>query len=107
MRGRVVAVLALCGVVALDAQTARPKFEVASVKKHVGPGPASLRPDDAVSPVFTRINASVPVLIRFAFNLQSYQLVGGPEWLRTNLFDVDARAERPVSIEQRRLMVQS
>jgi uncharacterized protein (TIGR03435 family) len=60
-----------------------------------------------VSAAFTRINASVPVLIRFAFDLQSYQLVGGPEWLRTNFFDVDARADRPVSIEQRRLMLQS
>ena len=104
-----VLVVAATIVVTLSAQTSRPTFEVASVKRRVGPGPStSVSPSpQAQRRVFDRLNTTVAGLILFAFDLQGYQLLGGPGWMRTDRFDVNARADIEVSIGQMRLMVQS
>ena len=68
------------------------RFEVASVKRNVS-GDANMRlrlPPGG----FEAINVQVRELIRLAHGLQSFQLVGGPDWLTTERFDIIAKADR-------------
>ncbi len=46
-------------------------------------------------------------LIEWAYGVRSFQVVGAPEWLGHQKFDVRATAERPSSEDQVRRMVQS
>jgi uncharacterized protein (TIGR03435 family) len=75
--------------VAVAAQ--RAQFDVASVKLHTSD-------DQRVYMVaqpggrFVAANITLRFLIRSAFQLQDDQIVGGPNWLDTDRFDIDARA---------------
>jgi uncharacterized protein (TIGR03435 family) len=68
-----------------------PGFEVASVKvnKFSPPG-MSIR----ALPGGSLIARNVPlnVLIRRAYGLQTYQIVGGPSWIASDRFDIEAKA---------------
>ena len=83
----VLVVAALC--VAVVAQ--RAEFDVASVKLHTSD-------DQRVMMVaqpggrFVAANIPLRLLIRTAFQLQDDQIVGGPNWLATDRFDIEARA---------------
>jgi len=108
---RYVAVLVVCGVVALGAQTPKPSFEVASVKPQ--PEPPSFGTMATASPrlrqggVFSGSHATVAALVLYAYDLQPFQLTGGPDWARRDHFDISARAAADASAEQVRRMVQS
>jgi uncharacterized protein (TIGR03435 family) len=76
-----------------------PTFEVASVRPNSSPDNKmviSAQPGGR----FTAINVPAAVLIRSAYRLQEFQLVGGPEWISNEKFDVIAKADRefPVPI---------
>jgi len=96
-------VLAL--TVTASAQSPRPTFEVASVRKQESPqfGPPASRPPY----VYYRPGDTVEELVRFAYGLQRFQVVGGPQWIREDRFEIDARAAEPVPRELMRAMVQS
>ena len=89
----------------VSAQTPRPTFEVASVKKQPAFIPPSRTPTSSV--VFRRLNATVASLVQFGYNIRNFQLIGGPDWMRKDLFEINARAAGDTPIEQMRLMVQS
>ena len=76
----------------LDAQTsADPAFEVASVKPNKsGDGRVmlGLQPGGR----FNATNVPLRMLLRQAFNVQEFQLVGGPDWIGSDRFDVVAKA---------------
>ena len=67
------------------------EFEVASVKLHTSD-------DQRVMMVaqpggrFVAQNIPLRMLIRTAYQLQDDQIVGGPKWLATDRFDIEARA---------------
>jgi uncharacterized protein (TIGR03435 family) len=107
MHRRSVAVaLAVCGVVAVGAQTAKPTFEVASVKRNLsGSSSWGIRPQ--AGGVFNATNISVAAFVRFAYSIQDYQLVGGPDWVQRDRFDIAARAGRDVPTTELRPMVQA
>lgn len=85
----------------------RPAFEVASVKKRIGPGPASvILGQNAPSGRFDR-TITAAGLILYAYDLRDYQLIGGPEWIRSDRFDVAATAGRDATMMEIRLMLQS
>jgi uncharacterized protein (TIGR03435 family) len=42
---------------------------------------------------FTASNIPLRMLIRTAFQLQDFQIVGGPDWVRSDRFDITAKAE--------------
>jgi uncharacterized protein (TIGR03435 family) len=76
-------------VVTADAQ--RAQFEVASVKLHTSDDQSMFmvaRPNGQ----FVAANIPLRLLIRSAYQLQNDQIVGGPDWLATDRFDIDARA---------------
>jgi uncharacterized protein (TIGR03435 family) len=64
-------------------------FEVASIKPRTGARAASgaSTPDR-----FVRTDITLRDLIRFAFNVQEFQIEGGPGWIASSRFDVNARA---------------
>ena len=68
-----------------------PRFEVASVKLHT----ADDQPEMMVAQPggrFVAVNVPLRHVIRTAFQLQNDQIVGGPDWLATDRFDIEARA---------------
>jgi bla regulator protein BlaR1 len=68
-----------------------PAFEVASVK----PGQTSDRPSIRALPGgrFIATNETVKYLIQFAYNVQDYQISGGPKWMDSAGFDIVAAPE--------------
>lgn len=100
-------VVAILGVCPLTAQPSKPRFDVASVRVRTGPNPTSVVMGGASPGVFNRDNASVLGLIQFAHDLLPFQVVGAPDWTRTQRFDVAARMDLATTPAQTRLMVQS
>jgi uncharacterized protein (TIGR03435 family) len=88
-----------------------PSFEVATIK----PGD----PNDQRTFVGTQkgghfftINASLKMLIGFAYNVRPHQLMGGPKWLDADKYTIDAKPDSaiprgPQAEGQYRLMAQS
>lgn len=93
--------------VLLAAAQGFPRFEAASVKRNLS------------SEVNTRIeisggrltitNASLKTLIRNSWDLLSFQFAGVPNWLDTDMFDIQATTGSPerITTERLRLLLQS
>jgi uncharacterized protein (TIGR03435 family) len=81
-------------------------FEVASVRasrQGVGhDGDISIEPGK-----FVARNASLKRLIFEAWQLPYAQIRGGPAWLNTDEFEIEAKAEGPASAQQLRLMLRA
>lgn len=56
-----------------------------------------------------RLTASAPlgVLMEAAYHVQPFQIVGGPEWIKSDQYEIDARATGNPGHAQRKLMLQS
>jgi uncharacterized protein (TIGR03435 family) len=67
-------------------------FEVASVKPNRSGGPA--RPIATQGGRLTIVNLPLREIIRAAYQVADYQLLGGPDWIRSTRFDVTAKAEQ-------------
>ena len=80
-----------------EAQTANegslPTFEVASVKPNKS-GTRMIRISNTPGR-FSAINVTPKMLIRFAYNIKDSQLLGGPSWLDSEYFDIDAKTDEP------------
>src|SRR5947207_1499225 len=81
-------IMALCAVATL-AQTTGPTFEVASVKPNKS-GDRGSRLGGAPNGRMTATNVSLKQLIGNAYNVRDFQIVGGPEWLDVDRFDIAA-----------------
>lgn len=98
----VVCLAMACGVarVSLQAQAASPApiaFEVASVKisdpNAAGPLPGGIpmmRPQGRGGLAMS--NMPLRLLIRMAYGVQDFQIIGGPSWQTSNKFDITAKA---------------
>jgi uncharacterized protein (TIGR03435 family) len=84
-------------------QTTRPRFEVASIKAAGSAGGGWMRP----IPGGLTASAPLRVLMEAAYELQSFQIVGGAEWVESEGYAVDARASGNPTHVQRKLMLQS
>jgi uncharacterized protein (TIGR03435 family) len=69
-----------------------PQFEVASIKPNKS---GDRRVMIGVQPGgrFTATNVTLKMLIRNAYQLQDFQIDGGPDWMESDHFDVVAKAE--------------
>lgn len=73
-----------------------PTFEVASVRPNnsvSGQMGVSIQPGGR----FTATNVTLAMLIESAYDLGHHQMRGGPDWIRTDRFDVIAKAEPDIS----------
>jgi uncharacterized protein (TIGR03435 family) len=102
------AVAAAAALVAITAmtvlgQTARPKFDVASIKPAGSRGLAMMRP------MLGRLTANAPlrVLMEAAYRLQPFQIVAGPDWIGSEQYEIDAKAAGNPDRAQMFLMLQS
>ena len=89
-----------------------PKFEVASVKPNksgVNRVLIGVQPGGR----FTTTNTPLRFLIRYAYQVQDFQIVGGPDWIASENFDIMAKAEGdppptpPGTVGQLQLMMRS
>jgi len=55
---------------------------------------------------FTATNAPLKLLVMTAYDVNVRQVAGGPGWLNSEFFDVEAKAEHPASRQQIHLMQQ-
>jgi uncharacterized protein (TIGR03435 family) len=108
--------LATAGIAAISAvnapggqapatDTKLPAFEVASVKPTKISGTSLVRPLPGGR--FSVVNFSLAGLIKRAYRLQDNQLVGGPDWIRSEGYDIEAKAEGDASAEQMLLMLRT
>ena len=74
--------------------TRGPAFEVASVKPNPSGG-LGIQINTPGSDRFTATNIPLRDLIRFAYDVQDIRLTGGPDWIRSDRFDIVAKAEQP------------
>src|SRR5205823_4745106 len=81
-----VALLVTTAVTAQDNQT----FEVASVKQNTS-GDGRILIQNQPGGRVTMTGVPVRLLIQQAYQLQQFQLVGGPAWLATDRFDIVAK----------------
>ena len=73
-------------------QTPAPAFEVASVKlNNSGDGRVMLSQQPGGR--FTATNVPLRLLIRNAYQLQDFQIVGAPAWINSERYDIVAKAE--------------
>jgi uncharacterized protein (TIGR03435 family) len=79
---------------------ARRRFDVVSIKSNpVGGDQFGI--DSRPGTRFVGTNISLRVLLRQAFRpLQDSQIVGGPNFINSDAFDIDARAEQPLSTDE-------
>ena len=92
--------------VALAAQAAAPPatFDAVSIRKREGgTGGTTIRPQGG----YVAPNVAVQNVVTTAYNLRNVQLIGGPEWIRTDRYDILARATGNPSREQLRPMLQA
>jgi len=87
------------------AQTSAPAFELAAV--NVSAPRASRRSPVLRGNRFDARAQTLPSLIAFAYGVNVDRVVGGPNWLDLDRFDVVARAPSGSSPEQQRQMVQA
>jgi bla regulator protein blaR1 len=68
-------------------------FEVASVKPNKSSDPRVMELDILPSGVFTARNVPLRQLILLAYDIRGTQLSGGPSWIGSDRFDIDAKAD--------------
>jgi uncharacterized protein (TIGR03435 family) len=117
VRNLIVGALLIAGVAgvhvsghAAQGPASEARFEVASVKMREGQSRPS-PPPSAMSllgrgGVF-HADFTVASLVQFAYDLRDFQVLGGPDWIRQDGFEINARAGFDPTPEQVRLMVRS
>ena len=83
-----------------------PAFEVATLRANTS-GYAGWMLQPQPGGRLTGTNVPAAALIRFAYNLPDFQISGGPGWLASNRFDIEAKAEGDPSVDQKRLMLRT
>ena len=96
MRVVVLPAIILIAVIAPSAfsqtnDAARPSFEVATIKPN--------NPDSRQMMItrpggrFSVVGATVKMLVEAAYRVRDFQVIGGPNWINTDRFDIEAKAE--------------
>jgi len=102
------------------AQKPAPTFDVASVKPNKS-GVMGTRIMFQPGGRFTADNITLKMLIRLAYDVQDFQISGGPAWITSDKYDLEARAEegpqgdmrsmteeqRKAEMDRRRQMIQA
>jgi uncharacterized protein (TIGR03435 family) len=84
------------------------KFEVASLK----PTPPDPQAPFGIRPApggerYVASNVTLRLIMTVAFRVRDEQIAGGPDWINTARFDMNAKAEHPSSVEELHVMLQN
>lgn len=103
-----VVLVAVIGAPLLMAKQSAPRFEVASVKRTES-RTFSTAPIPRAYPggQFRADLATVDGLLWFAYGVRQDLIVGGPDWVRQDRFEISARANSDTPADQIKLMVRS
>src|SRR5262249_40410213 len=76
----------------------RPSFEVASIKPYAQPGPGTprvygFRGAPPGSPRISMTGVTVKMLLTYAYRIRDFQIIGGPDWINSERYDIEAKAE--------------
>jgi uncharacterized protein (TIGR03435 family) len=89
------------------ADSPRLTFDVASIKpSQPGTGIYTIKPL-AGGNGYTVQNAPVKLMIGLMFKVPTRQISGGPDWMDTDRFDVEAKTDHPYSIDDLHVMFQN
>jgi bla regulator protein BlaR1 len=100
---RLALILAFVGGVAVSAQV--PAFEIVSVRPNTSTdGTINIPPIPPDGVVLH--NRSVADVVRYAYQLPPFLVVGLPRWAEDERFDIVAKAARPITETERQSMVQ-
>jgi bla regulator protein blaR1 len=98
---------AVCSRAQAVAQQTPPSFEVASLKKHAGEDPPGTPtrifmggPDVSR---FEASNVTVKMLIAKAYDVRDFQISGGPNWITSDVWDVEAKVDDSLAAELQKL----
>lgn len=101
------ALVAAAGLPIVAQQAATdPAFEAATLRPNTS-GSAGWKLHPQPGGRLTGTNVPAAALIRFAYNLPDFQISGGPGWLASDRFDVEAKAEGDPPVDQKRLMLRT
>ena len=93
------------------AQETKPTFETASVKRQRAPLSSEFftSADPRIRPggILSATHATVASLAMFAYDLKSFQIIDGPGWLRSDYFQIEAKAGGDASRQRVKEMTQS
>jgi uncharacterized protein (TIGR03435 family) len=94
---KVFAVIAAAVVVAAQAPAQKPTFQAASIKANARSGfsPTSIR---IAGNRYSATGIPLRPLIMEAYNLRDWQVVGGPSWISTDQWDIEAVADDGVAL---------
>jgi uncharacterized protein (TIGR03435 family) len=108
IRHRAVAILLAAAAHGLLAQPAEgPAFQVASIKRNSSAGPRGMTVRPQPGGRLIAGNAPLMLLIQNAYAVQAYQVVGGPAWINSDGYDVEAKPEGNTDRKQMWLMLET
>ncbi len=84
----------------------KPQFDVASIKPNPSPALRHVLLPPVGGHLSTRM-APLRLLVQNAYAVQSFQISGGPDWMNTVGYDIDAKAEGNPTRSQVWIMLQS
>jgi uncharacterized protein (TIGR03435 family) len=102
----VVLVTVVCAGPVWTAQQAGPAFEVATIKRS-DPKARGFRYGTQPGGRWVMENISIATLIRDAYPVQVRELVGAPDWVRSELYSVNAKADGDPTREQMMMMLRT
>jgi uncharacterized protein (TIGR03435 family) len=93
---------------AMPTTSTRLTFEVASIKF----SPPNAGTVYTIKPLpggsgYTAQNAPVKLMISLMYKVPMRQIIGGADWINTDRFDIEARADHPSSVDELHLMFQN
>src|ERR1043166_3095970 len=91
-------------IAAQNSQTqAAPQFEVTSIKPSLSGSIQNLRP----LPGRLTADVSTQVLIQYAYGIQPFQVIGGPNWIRSDRYRLEATADANANADRMFLMLRN
>jgi uncharacterized protein (TIGR03435 family) len=101
-------VLLLAAAYGLYAQSdAHPAFQVASIKLNPARGQRAMYVSPQPGGRMTAVSAPLLLLIQNAYAVHSFQVVGGPSWINSEGYDIEAKPEGETTRKQMWLMLQT
>jgi uncharacterized protein (TIGR03435 family) len=85
---------------------ASPRFEVASVKRNTA-GDPFIRIGGGAPGRYEATNVPLRLLIRNAYRLQDFQIVGAPNWIADERYDIIAKADSSAKPDQMQAMIRA
>src|SRR6266542_1672675 len=104
--------IAVCALIAAPLLAQAPpkvppdlRFEVASFKLNTGVGQnGGIRPAPG-GQRYVATNCPVKMMIQVAYRVKAEQIVGGPGWLNTDGYDMEAKAEKASTADELHVML--